>query len=73
VSHSFLLSRRNRRTFFANDIFTYLNDAATDTNNLPQGLTINGIAASWINRDRVPLVTVIRDYENGKIYLSQVG
>jgi len=64
---------RNRRTFFANDIFTYLNDVATETNNLPQGLTINGIAASWINRDRVPLVTVVRDYENEKIYLSQVG
>ncbi|XP_011344155.1 aminopeptidase N isoform X2 [Ooceraea biroi] len=64
-------SKENRRTFFANDIFTYLNDVATDTNNLPPGLTINGIAASWINRDRVPLVTVIRDYESGKIYLSQ--
>ncbi|CAL1682755.1 unnamed protein product [Lasius platythorax] len=59
------------RTFFANDIFTYLNDVANETNNLPPGLTINGIAASWINRDRVPLVTVIRDYETGKINLSQ--
>lgn len=65
------LSKEDRRTFFANDIFTYLNDMANETNNLPPGLTINGIAASWINRDRVPLVTVIRDYETGKINLSQ--
>lgn len=65
------LSKEDRRTFFANDIFTYLNDVANETNNLPPGLTINGIAASWINRDRVPLVTVIRDYETGKINLSQ--
>lgn len=64
---------RDRRTFFANDIFTYLNDVANETNNLPSGLTINGIAASWINRDRVPLVTVIRDYETGKINLTQVS
>ncbi|KAL6259505.1 hypothetical protein P5V15_009423 [Pogonomyrmex californicus] len=64
-------SKEDRRTFFANDIFTYLNDVANETDNLPPGLTINGIAASWINRDRVPLVTVIRDYETGKINLSQ--
>ncbi|KAG5316288.1 AMPN Aminopeptidase, partial [Pseudoatta argentina] len=64
-------SKEDRRTFFANDIFTYLNDVANETNNLPSGLTINGIAASWINRDRVPLVTVIRDYETGKINLTQ--
>ncbi|EFN67471.1 Aminopeptidase N [Camponotus floridanus] len=62
---------RNRRTFFANDIFTYLNDLANETDNLPPGLTVNGIAASWINRDRVPLVTVIRDYETRRINLSQ--
>ncbi|XP_011882031.1 PREDICTED: aminopeptidase N [Vollenhovia emeryi] len=64
-------SKEDRRTFFANDIFTYLNDVANETDNLPPGLTINGIAASWINRDRVPLVTVIRDYETGKINLTQ--
>ncbi|XP_077262142.1 aminopeptidase N isoform X3 [Temnothorax americanus] len=64
-------SKEDHRTFFANDIFTYLNDVANETNNLPPGLTINGIAASWINRDRVPLVTVIRDYETGKINLTQ--
>ncbi|XP_011162237.2 aminopeptidase N [Solenopsis invicta] len=64
-------SKEDRRTFFANDVFTYLNDVANETDNLPPGLTINGIAASWINRDRVPLVTVIRDYETGKINLTQ--
>lgn len=61
--------RRNRRTFFHDDIFTYLNEVADD---LPPGLTVNSIAASWINRDRVPLVTVIRDYKTEKINLSQV-
>ncbi|XP_011688674.1 PREDICTED: aminopeptidase N [Wasmannia auropunctata] len=64
-------SKEDCRTFFANDIFTYLDAMANMTNSLPPGLTINGIAASWINRDRVPLVTVIRDYETGKINLTQ--
>ncbi|XP_012234176.1 aminopeptidase N [Linepithema humile] len=64
-------SKEDRRTFFADDIFNYLNNVANETNNLPPGLTINSIAASWINRDRVPLVTVNRDYETGKINLSQ--
>lgn len=68
-----LVSLRERRTFFADDIFTHLNDVANETNDLPAGLTINGIAASWINRDRVPLVTVIRDYKTRKINLSQVS
>ncbi|XP_020279836.1 aminopeptidase N isoform X2 [Pseudomyrmex gracilis] len=62
------LSKENRRTFFHDDIFIYLNEVADD---LPPGLTINSIAASWINRDRVPLVTVIRDYKTEKINLSQ--
>ncbi|XP_032667689.1 aminopeptidase N [Odontomachus brunneus] len=64
-------SKEDRRTFFADDIFIHLNDVANETNSLPPGLTINGIAAPWISRDRVPLVTVIRDYETGKINLSQ--
>lgn len=64
---------RDRRTFYAYDIFNHLNDVANETNNLPEGLTVSGIASSWINRYRVPLVTVIRDYETGKINLSQVS
>ncbi|KAK2586542.1 hypothetical protein KPH14_011433 [Odynerus spinipes] len=59
------------RTFFADDIYTRLDEAASGTANLPQGLTINSIAAPWINRGRLPLVTVIRDYEMRVITLNQ--
>lgn len=41
-------------------------------NILPEGLTVNSIAGPWTNRDRVPLVTVIRDYETQTLTLSQV-
>lgn len=50
-----------------------MNDVAKETNILPEGLTINSIAGPWTTRDRVPLVTVIRDYETKTITLSQVG
>ncbi|XP_076397780.1 aminopeptidase N isoform X2 [Megachile rotundata] len=64
-------SEGNLRTFFADDIYSRLNDAVNGTDILPEGLTINRIAGLWTNRDRVPLVTVIRDYETKTITLSQ--
>lgn len=63
---------RNLRTFFADDIYSRLNDVAKEMNILPEGLTVNSIAGPWTNRDRVPLVTVIRDYESQTLTLSQV-
>ncbi|XP_029035079.1 aminopeptidase N isoform X2 [Osmia bicornis bicornis] len=64
-------SEENLRTFFADDIYSRLNDVANQTNILPEGLTINSIAGPWTTRDRVPLVTVIRDYETKTMTLSQ--
>ncbi|XP_076169474.1 aminopeptidase N isoform X2 [Ptiloglossa arizonensis] len=64
-------SKENLRTFFADDIYSRLNDVANETDNLPTGMTINSIAGPWINRDRVPLVTAIRDYDTKTITLSQ--
>lgn len=64
-------SEENLRTFFADDIYSRLNDVVNGTDILPVGLTVNSIAGPWINRDRVPLVTVIRDYETKAITFSQ--
>ncbi|XP_050476325.1 aminopeptidase N isoform X1 [Bombus huntii] len=64
-------SEENLRTFFADDIYSRLNDVAAETEILPKGLTVNSIAGPWTNRDRVPLVTVIRNYETQTITLSQ--
>ncbi|XP_012251447.2 aminopeptidase N [Athalia rosae] len=61
----------NSKTFFADDIFTYLNNAANESGKLMEGLTLNDIAATWITRDRLPLVTVTRDYETGNVTFSQ--
>ncbi|CAL7933658.1 unnamed protein product [Xylocopa violacea] len=64
-------SKQNMRTFFADEIYSRLNSVANETDILPEGLTVNSIAGPWTNRDRVPLVTVIRDYETRTITFSQ--
>ncbi|XP_017760428.1 PREDICTED: aminopeptidase N [Eufriesea mexicana] len=61
----------NQRTFFADDIYNRLNDVVNGTNILPEGLTVNSIAGPWTNRDRVPLVTVNRNYEDQTISFTQ--
>ncbi|XP_044004960.1 aminopeptidase N isoform X2 [Aphidius gifuensis] len=60
------------RSFYANDIFMHLDTVRLENNlTLPSDLTISNIAAPWINRDRVPLVTVTRNYETGNINFTQ--
>ncbi|XP_031844214.1 aminopeptidase N isoform X2 [Nomia melanderi] len=65
------ISEEPQRAFFERQIYDSLNDVANETGNLPIGLTISSIAGPWINRGRVPLVTVIRDYETKTITFSQ--
>lgn len=59
------------RLVFTDEIYSRLNDVVNGTDILPAGLTINSIAGSWINRNRIPVVTVIRDYETRTITFSQ--
>nr|XP_050853795.1 aminopeptidase N [Vespula vulgaris] len=63
--------KKTPRVFVSEDIYTRLDEAAAGTADLPQGLTILSVSTAWINQDRLPLVTVIRDYESGDIILSQ--
>lgn len=65
------LSRRLSRQFFMDEIYRRLNDVANESNILPRDLTINSIAARWNNRDRIPILTVNRDYNNRTITFSQ--
>lgn len=59
------------RIFYAEDIYTRLNEVASGTANLPEKLTINDVVDPWVRWDRLPLVTVTRNYENKYINLSQ--
>ncbi|XP_011303201.1 aminopeptidase N [Fopius arisanus] len=68
----FIYESSKNGSFYANDIFTHLDTVREDNNvTLPDNLTISSIAGLWMHRDRVPLVTVTRDYETGKITFTQ--
>ncbi|KAG8041192.1 hypothetical protein G9C98_002180, partial [Cotesia typhae] len=68
----FIHESAKNRSFYANEIFGQLDEVRVKNNlTLPNDLTISSIAAPWINRDRVPVVTVTRDYETGSITFTQ--
>lgn len=60
------------KTFFGDDIWAALNDQANFDSVLPKDATVNAIAASWITKDRLPVVNVIRNYEDNSVNITQV-
>ncbi|XP_041970437.1 aminopeptidase N [Aricia agestis] len=67
---SFIESRKFK-TFTGDDIWNALNEAAKSSGRLPQDLDIRKLANSWIEKDRLPLVTVTRKYEDKTAQVSQ--
>ncbi|KAJ8681943.1 hypothetical protein QAD02_017735 [Eretmocerus hayati] len=62
---------RDARSFTQSDIYDSMNHVAIHTKSLPAGLTINEVADTWIDQERLPLVTVTRNYDNNTITFSQ--
>ncbi|XP_076290269.1 aminopeptidase N isoform X1 [Lasioglossum baleicum] len=66
-----------RRLVMMGELYNILYEVAKEADILPKDLQISSIAGKWVIRDRVPLVTVIRDYEtkaitfNQKVYLRE--
>jgi len=50
-----------------------LTDQARFDKSLPEPITINEIAGSWITKDRLPVVTVTRNYETNTAKIQQVN
>lgn len=50
-----------------------MNDVANKTGYLPPGTTLNQVADPWMDNERLPLVTVKRDYDTGTINITQVN
>ena len=61
------------RTYFYSDFYKAMNDVANKTGYLPVGTTLSQVADPWMDHDRLPLVTVERDYDNGTINITQVN
>lgn len=62
---------REYKTFFADDIWEALTKQSHLDNKLCPNATIGAIATSWIQKDRIPTVTVTRDYNKRTATLSQ--
>lgn len=67
-----LTKGRDARSFTQTDIYDSMNFVADKNKSLPKDLTINEVADTWIDQERLPLVTVTRNYDNSSITFSQV-
>lgn len=66
------MSDRQYKTFFDDDVWDSLTKQGKFDQTLPSYSTVNEIAGSWITQDRLPVVTVTRNYQNNSATLSQV-
>ncbi|XP_066246461.1 aminopeptidase N isoform X1 [Euwallacea similis] len=65
------MADRQYKTFFGDDIWMSLTDQARFDKTLPEPITINEIAGSWITKDRLPVVTVTRNYASNSAKIHQ--
>ena len=60
-----------KELFLSEDVWKHLTKQAHEDKTLPEGITVNEIAGSWITKDRLPVVTVSRDYAKNTATASQ--
>ena len=63
---------RKHKTFTQDDVWNSLTERAGVDGTLPDPVTITQVANSWINKERLPLVDFIRNYENNSAEVTQV-
>ncbi|KAL0271165.1 UNVERIFIED_CONTAM: hypothetical protein PYX00_008351 [Menopon gallinae] len=66
-----LIGERQYKTFTQDDVWSSLTEQAGMDGTLPEPATVNQIAESWMKKERLPLVTVKRDYEKNAAEISQ--
>ena len=62
---------RENLTFYGEDVWNKLTIQAQADNALPANVTVNEIVNSWITKDRLPVVTVTRNYAEKTAIASQ--
>ncbi|XP_023943502.2 aminopeptidase N [Bicyclus anynana] len=65
------IESRKFKTFTGDDIWKDLNEAALAEGNIPKDVDIKTVTASWIDKDRLPLVTVKRNIDTNSAMLTQ--
>lgn len=65
------LCRDCKDLFMSDDVWKYLTQQAHIDKSLPEDVTVTEIAGSWITKDRLPVVSVERDYSAKTAVISQ--
>ncbi|CAH0553112.1 unnamed protein product [Brassicogethes aeneus] len=65
------MADREFKTFFGDDIWNSITEQARIDKTLDEKISVNEIAGSWITKDRLPVVTVTRDYKKNSAKLTQ--
>ncbi|XP_047528651.1 aminopeptidase N [Vanessa atalanta] len=59
------------KTFTGDDIWNALNAAAISDGKIPKDVDVKTVASSWIEKDRLPLITVKRNYDTNSAMVTQ--
>lgn len=71
IESNFNNSRECKDLFISEDVWKYLTQQAHEDKSLPDDITVNEIASSWITKDRLPVVSIERDYAARTAVVSQ--
>lgn len=64
---------RKYGVFTGDDIWKALHKAAIEENTISKDMCVKGIANSWVTKDRLPVVTIERNYQKKMAVASQVS
>jgi hypothetical protein len=67
------LSCRKFKTFNEDEVWEALTIEAREDVTLAEPATVQQIAYSWVTKDRLPVVSVTRDYQDNSACVEQVG
>ncbi|XP_026322027.1 aminopeptidase N [Hyposmocoma kahamanoa] len=65
------IKERKFKTFTGDHVWNALTAAAIKDNKIPKDLDVRTIANSWIEKDRLPLITVKRNYKSKSAHVTQ--
>lgn len=61
------------KTFTGDHVWNALTAAAIKNNKISKDLDVKTIANSWIEKDRLPLITVKRNYKTNSAHVTQAS
>ncbi|XP_050097028.1 aminopeptidase N [Anopheles aquasalis] len=65
------IQHREYRTFYGDDVWEALTKQAHLDGRLCESVTVNKVVDSWITKDRIPMVRVMRAYDKGTAIVTQ--